>query len=454
MPKPLRSTLRARTGTLVLALALSMCLACATIEQPTGGPEDKTPPEVLRISPDSASVGLRGVDKLVLEFSEKVDPKPAERVLKFYPDLEVKKTKWHARRTMEVIFTDTLPADTVIVVELPPGFTDVHRVKMTSAHVYPLATADSLPKAYITGSLIHKNEPAAGAVVELYDVPPDTLDWSRQPILRRAATDSNGVFTLPWLQPGGGPYLLRAFVDRNQDYRAAENEPQRLLPGEFIIPMSPPIVNAGLFIVYAPTDPGLISTVTPDSISGERRLFGWPTKIAEEDTGFVPMHSRTPPGPIMALTPGDTTLWDTAGPGLVRAIFFTDLDGDSLLSAVATDTLVIRREMPDTASADSTATMLADVDSIVWKWEPWALADSIKVEPGLETRFDFPALDDSLRPCLTPPPPIPVFTPPDTLAALTDSLTAFSAMDSLGTAIDSLTISVPVDSLDLPNEVE
>ena len=346
---------KARSGILLLALASSFCLACATIESPTGGPEDVTPPEIVHLNPDSGSVGLQGVDKLVIRFSEKVEPKSANRILKFFPDLEVKKTKWRSRQTMEVIFTDTLPADTVIVVELTPGFTDVHRVKIKEAHIFPIATADSLPRAIITGLLIHKEEPVVNGVIELYAVPPDTVEWSRQPILRRAPTDSNGMFILPWLESGSGPFLLHAFVDRNGDYRSAENEPQRLLPGEFSIPDSTFSLDTGLFIIYSPTDPGLLATTAMDSLILDRSIFGWSMKISDEDTGFVPVHARKAPHNQTAVIVGDSTIWENVGPGLVRTILFADLNGDSLLSAMAMDTLITKKEIPDTSSADSTA---------------------------------------------------------------------------------------------------
>ena len=185
----------ARAWTLVPALLLCLLAACATIEPPTGGPDDKTPPVILSISPDSAAVGLRGVRELEFVFSEKVEPLPGERFLTLYPPLEIEKTKWKGRRRARVILLDTLPADTVIVVEIPAGHPDVHRVPSERSLRYPIATADSLPPGRLRLALQQGDTAAVGGVVELYAVPPDTLEWFRQDPLRRAEADTPVSYT-------------------------------------------------------------------------------------------------------------------------------------------------------------------------------------------------------------------------------------------------------------------
>jgi hypothetical protein len=76
------------------------------------------------------------------------------------------------------------------------------------------------------------------------------------------------------------------------------------------------------------------------------------------------------------LAPGDTTSIPDAGPGLVRLIFFVDADGDSLFSL-----------LPGTD---------ADPDSGRWYFEPYAVDDSLTVEPGLTSPFPAPVFGDTL----------------------------------------------------------
>jgi len=408
--------LRPRVWAVVLTAALSLCLACATVEPPGGGPVDETPPYVTAMSPDSGAVGLETLDRIELVFSEKVDPRAAQRFLETYPPLEIRKTRWHARKRVEILLEKPLPADTVIILEIAPGYPDVHRVPMKTAWRVPIATADSLPGGRITGRLVKDGEPVANGVVELYAVPPESLTWDRQPLLRRAAADSLGRFSLDWLPAPSGPYLLHAFADKNNDFRVAETEAQRLLPGEFMLTGT---LDVGAHVLYAPNTPGRLVCVPPDSLAPDAPVFGWPLRIAESDTGFVPDHQRRAPPGLAEAAFGDSSVWDPAGPGLTRLVLFVDMDGDSLLSALPTDTLVA-------AIADSTG---APVDSVVWMWEPYALADSLTIEPGLPAAFEFPPLPETLRPCPTPPPP--VRAPVDSLAAAVADSLAATPPDSL-----------------------
>ena len=382
-----------RAVTAALALLSCLAAACATMEPPRGGPEDLTPPTVVALLPDSGSVGLADLRRVEITFSEKVDPAQAQRFVYFYPPLEVESTKWKGRRRAVITFRETLPPDTVLVVEIPPGHADVHRVRSERGYLFPLATADSLPPGEIRGRLALEEGPAAGAVLELYPVPPDTLEYFRQDILRRAAADSSGRFVLDWLPVPGGPYLLRVFDDLNGDLRPGDNEAQRLLPVEISLTAEAPTAEAGEHIIFSPRTPGRVLGTTDSLSVAGHALFGWTVKIAESDTGYAPAHLPAPPPDQVAVTAGDTTVFDKAGPGPVRLILFADLDGDSLLGALPDSTAV-----PDT---------------VLWRWEPYVTEEPLEIEPGLDLFHALPVVPDTLRPCLVEP-PLPA--PPDTAA--------------------------------------
>ncbi|MCB1151076.1 hypothetical protein KDK88_05975, partial [bacterium] len=123
----------------------------------------------------------------------------------------------------------------------------------------------------------------------------------------------------------------------------------------------------------------------------------------DDDRGFHPSHSRRQAKGTRPAAPADTTVWDAAGPGLTRLILFADLDGDSVLSA-----------LPDSSA----------VDTVTWTWEPFAVLDSLDVEPGRPLTVLLPALPDTVAPCLEAPPARPTPAVPDSLAAAPqDSLT-------------------------------
>ncbi|MFH1843950.1 MAG: Ig-like domain-containing protein [bacterium] len=362
---------------LALVLGLALQLACASMQAPSGGPPDKTPPTLVDIEPDSASVGLVDCSEIRLFFSEKMNPVAAEGFLTFFPEVVFAGTKWHGRREARIRFEEPLPADTVFVVEIADGLADMHRVASRQRYRFPLATAMQFPPGEVVGHLLYNGEPLTNGVVELYAVPPDSLEYFQQRLLRRTETDSLGEFRFPWLPLPGGPYLVRAFVDGNGDLRPAETEAQRLLPGEAKLD-SVALVHLGVTTLYDPNTPGRFTT-TMDSVQHwPGVLLAWPMSIAEDDTGWVPVPSTAPPPGLLPAPPDSVVTWPEAGPGLVRFVFFVDADGDSLLSALPA--------LPD------------DADSVAWYLEPFAVVDSLFVEPGLDATFTAPAFGDSLVP--------------------------------------------------------
>jgi hypothetical protein len=367
---------RAHLISSALAALLALGLGCANIEIPPGGPVDRTPPVLTAAQPDSGSVGLRDVRSLHFLFSEKMDPQPGSRFLRLYPPAEIRKTHWHGRQEVTVELDSPLPADTVVVVELLPTLRDAHQMAAETGRSFPVATADSLPTGALWGKLAYQDKPLTKGVVELFAVPPESLAYFQQPFLRRARTDAEGTFRLPWLPVPGGPWLVRAFVDDNGDLRPGEKEAQRLLPGQSRLTADAAQAYLGLTVLYAPSTPGRLRGVLPAAPRWTGRILAWPLSLAEGDTGWVASPQRTAPKGQVAVAPGDTTSIPEAGPGLVRLIFFVDADGDSLFSL-----------LPGTMAAADTGR---------WYFEPYAVLDSLTVEPGLAAPFPAPIFTDTL----------------------------------------------------------
>ena len=406
-----------RAGTIVLALLLCLVAACATVEPPTGGPPDTIPPQLLSAFPDSGSVGLTGVDRLILEFSEKVQPVAAERILKFYPDLEVRRSKWKGRRRLTVELLDTLPADTVIVVELTAGYTDMHRVKSPVTRTIVLATSDSLPTGQIRALVTLDNEPVDGAVIELYALPHDSVSWDyetwvpKDP-LRRASSDTTGWVTLDWLPTPGGPWLLRFFADSNHDMRAQENEAQRLWPRSWNLDADNEQLALGTMSLFTPSTAGRLIATSLDS-TWNTSVYGWSEVIAESDTGLVFLHRTQPARGQIPVAFNDSTIWDPAGPNLCRLTLFADVDGDSMWSV-----------LPDSSA----------VDTVTWWWEPFAVLDSLNVEPGRPLAIALPSmLSERIQGTA---PPLQEMIPDSLSATATDSTFATTDPDSLPTLED------------------
>jgi Big-like domain-containing protein len=396
---------------LVLLVSLALAAACAIVEAPQGGPVDTRPPRLISVEPDSGTVNLTDQKKLRFRFSEKMDRKAAASWLRIFPEQEIKSTKWHGATEAEVVFFDPLPADTVVVVELMPGTTDSHRVRSDQSRRYPLATGDSLYSGLINGRLVMGDTAMAGAVVELFSIPPDTVEYFQQKPLRRTESDALGIFRFDWLPVPGGPWLLRAYADKDHNLRAGEKDAQRLLPDTLSISATAQVGDAGTTTIFAWDHPGTLQTRAFPPPEWAGGIGAWALSVTDADTGWAPAPMARAKAAVGWLDPATGGSIPDAPPHVVRVIVFVDIDGDSTFSAVP-DSLY---GFPGHAEADTTP----------WFLEPWGLVEGIELEPGLFAEFVVPAVGDSLVPWAAP---IPVAldslatTPGDSLsAAVVDS---------------------------------
>ena len=387
-------------------MSLALLAACAQPMPPPGGPVDETPPHLVAVTPDSGSTGHGALDRVRIAFSEKMDRTDAFRWLAIFPDRKIRNTDWSGARVATVEFEEPLPPDTVVVLEIKPGMKDSHGVPQPRGRMLVFATGDSIADGSIGGGVILDEQPLAGAVVELLPAGPDSVRVVQRPVLRRAVADSAGIWKLSWLPAADEAWLLRAYDDRNGDRRPAESEAQRVFADTLRLRPDQRSRDVGLLTLYRPDAPGTLEGELDQRPPVAAPVFAFTLTIAEEDTGHVPEPDALAAPPAQAVPDTGRFTLTGAGPGLVRAVFFADLDGDSLFSAVG-----------DTADT-------------VWALEPWALVDSLTVEPGLPTEMPAPVWPDTLTPW-----PAPVR--PDTAATAVPDSAVVAPADTLdaGTAV-------------------
>jgi hypothetical protein len=326
---------------------------------------------------------------LRLTFSEKMDRTSAVSWLHFFPDQRIRKTKWHGAREAEIVLDQPFPADTLVVVEISAAMRDAHRVKSRFGRRFPLATADSIPSGEIVGMLVLGDSAVVNGVVELYDLPPDTLKYFQQPMLRRTATDRAGNFRFSWLPVPGGPWLLRAFADSDADLRPGEREAQRLLPDTLNLALDVPAVSAGVTTLFSRSTPGRLVADPFPPFDWPASIWGFALAIAEDDTGWVPGPLESRNSTLTLLDPATGGTLSEVKAGRNRVVVFADLDADSTFSVIADSTL---HGLPDSLVSDTG-----------WWLEPWLLLEELEVEPGLAGSFTIPRAPLSLIPFAAPP---------------------------------------------------
>jgi hypothetical protein len=204
----------------LIAVAL-FGLACASPGMPPGGPPDVAAPQLLSVTPDSGTVGVKPKE-VRFQFDEVVSERPpgvtslADLFL-ISPRNGVANASWH-RDAIGVKPANGWRANTAYTVIMQRGLADIRgNVRNTGAATF-FSTGTTIPRTRMTGNVFDwiSGMPATGALVESY-VAPDSI----HPYV--AVVDSNGAFVIEHLP--AATYTVRAYLDRNKSLGIDPSEP-------------------------------------------------------------------------------------------------------------------------------------------------------------------------------------------------------------------------------------
>ncbi len=171
---------------------------------PDGGPEDKTPPEILSVVPPPGA-GYTDLRRITVEWSERLDE--ASAAVFIYPTVEYSLDV--SGSTMKIEFASAVPEEP-LVIHLPKEIRDRrgNRVGISDDLVY--SSADSLPEGQLMISMVRQGGGSLSAItlVELYR---DSV------LVRRTIPDSTGTAWVKWLDPGD--YSLLCYEDPDRSYQ-------------------------------------------------------------------------------------------------------------------------------------------------------------------------------------------------------------------------------------------
>ncbi len=202
----------ARVGQVALLLS-----ACATIQDPPGGPPDFDPPFIVSVTPDSGAVVADFDDDVQVRFNEVIDERSGsglENLVLLSPRPEELNVSWKRSR-ITIKPKDGWQANIVYQLTLLPGFADLRNNRLDSTKTVVFSTGGEIPDTRITGTVLdwEQGGAAPGALVEAIRQPDSLVFMS--------SADSVGDFEIRYLHPG--TYLLSATVDQNdnrmRDYR-------------------------------------------------------------------------------------------------------------------------------------------------------------------------------------------------------------------------------------------
>ncbi len=238
---------------------LILVVSCAVVMPPSGGPEDKMPPEITGITPAEDSAGVARNSIVEVRFSEKVDGDSFTDRISIYPPVDFDRIDVKGNR-IEIKFSEDLPETTLCLV-VRSGFKDQHLVASKKNGIFYFATTPSLLKGGISGKVMFKREADSTAVVKLIELKADTIsDIFNQQESRMAFASGNGDYSFRALPTDSSKFRIWAFRDVNNDGRyAVGKEFSLVMPDTFILtPDRPQIRNVEINIID-PNEPGSLS---------------------------------------------------------------------------------------------------------------------------------------------------------------------------------------------------
>ncbi len=195
---------------LLLIIAGLLGLSCAGQMAPTGGPPDKTPPQVLETYPTPGSLHFHDT-RFRLKFDKYVTQMSVEQAIFISPNAGQLTFDWSGKE-VEIQCTDSLRPNTTYILTLGSDAQDTHGNKFVETYALPFSTGDKIDSASVSGRVFDVSP--SGVMIFAYKLDgrnADTLNPShtKPDFLTQSGKDGN--FSLTNLAPG--TYRLIAVRD-------------------------------------------------------------------------------------------------------------------------------------------------------------------------------------------------------------------------------------------------
>ncbi len=209
-------------GLLFFAFVALALWQCAKRGSPSGGPQDVTPPKLLRAEPENFSVNFKA-EKIRLYFDELIKLEDVQQQLVVSPPLKNQPEitpQGGPRKYIEIILKDTLKENTTYTLNFGQSLVDNNEGNPNSFLTYVFSTGDYIDSLTLRGAVKDAYNRKADEFVSvmLYEIDTaytDSTVYKSLPNYIANTGDSLPLFELRNLK--AGKYVLFAIKDENKN---------------------------------------------------------------------------------------------------------------------------------------------------------------------------------------------------------------------------------------------
>ncbi|WP_207429554.1 Ig-like domain-containing domain [Pedobacter sp. SYSU D00535] len=180
--------------------AFFLLSGCASIQAPTGGPKDTTPPKILEESPKNFTVNFKA-DEINIVFDEFFKLNEAFKEISLSPAVDKIPEYRIRKKTLNIRLQDTLERNTTYTINFGRAIGDYNENNILKNYVYVFSTGAKIDSLSISGTVTNAvtKKPELDATVFLLPLSQDTIFGKRRPNIF-TTTDSSGNFKLSYLR--------------------------------------------------------------------------------------------------------------------------------------------------------------------------------------------------------------------------------------------------------------
>ncbi|RYD80050.1 MAG: hypothetical protein EOP55_03195 [Sphingobacteriales bacterium] len=187
---------------IVCMVFTSIIFGCASPQPVTGGPQDRTPPKVVRMSPKNLTRNFVA-KKVEIEFDEYFKIQNETKEFNISPELEKAPILKIKKKVLEITLPDTLEKNTTYTLNFGKAIADINESNIIKNLTYVFSTGNEIDSLTLSGKVTNAltGDLEKEATVFILPVERDTLFGKRRPSIY-TLSDSAGNYKLNNLRKG------------------------------------------------------------------------------------------------------------------------------------------------------------------------------------------------------------------------------------------------------------